>query len=276
MTLQFRSVTALQRPRFGLNQIGDRRGVALLMPMWLFSLVGVEFRLPYLIICLVVASTSLETKNRPFVPALARMALLLFRGRIWSTTEIWRGYDQEFREFREAPQNIDPSARAIVARFEERPWFVLRRVDSHVVSLEVIKCSVSLPDLFTGPHQPLGATPAYTTIDMPNGDQLELKHLEMGIDPVQAGQLKDTRLSRGARPYWGNWPRNLDYVVMLDADDQDNPFPDLSRSVHVGLFFAIYAVDRDPSEQAVVYNPLGQRRQIPPSRPWSRVGQRGW
>lgn len=56
-------------------------GVALLMPMWLFSLVGVDFRLPHLIICLVVAGTSLETKNRPDVPALAMMTLLLFGGR---------------------------------------------------------------------------------------------------------------------------------------------------------------------------------------------------
>ncbi len=113
---------------------------------------------------------------------------------------------------------------------------------------------MSLPDLFTGPHQPLGATPAYATVDMPDGDQLELKHLEIGIDPVQAGQLKDARPSRGARPYWGNRTRNSDCFAMLDADDQDNPFPDLSMSDHVGSFFAIYAVDRDPS----VYNPLGQ------------------
>ncbi|MDH3595978.1 MAG: hypothetical protein OEU09_13535 [Rhodospirillales bacterium] len=255
MTLQFRSVTALQRPRFELNQIGNRRGVALPMPMWLFGLVGVDLRLPYLIVCLVVAGTSLEPKNRPFVAALARMALLLFGARIWSTIEMWRGYDHEFREFREASQNIDLSARVMVARFEESPWFVPRRVYYHVVSLEVIKRSVSLSNLFTGRHQPLGATPACAMVDMPNGDQLELKHLEMGSDRVQAEQLKDKRLSRSARPNWGNWPRNLDYAVMLDADDQDNPFPNLSRSVHVGSFFAI---DRDPSEQAIVYNPLGQ------------------
>ena len=153
------------------------------------------------------------------------------------------------QELREASRTIDPGARVIVARYKELPWFVPTRISSPVVSLAVIERSVFLPDLFTGRQQPLGVTPAYAKIDMPNGDLLELKDLEEGIDPVQAEQLKDNRLLRGASPYWGNWPRNFDYLVMLDAAGQDNPFPDALRSVHVGSFFAIYAIDRAPTEQ---------------------------
>ncbi len=237
-----RSLTLVPSMRVPLAVLG---GVALFMPMWVFSLVGVDFRLPFLIVCLAVASTSLDTKNRPFIPALAMMALLLFGGRIWSTTELWRGYDQEFRELRQASQVIDPGARVIVGRFEELPWFVPSRIYSHVVSLAVIERSVFLPDLFTGPQQPLGAAPAYAAIDMPNGDLLELKDLEEGIDPVQAEQLKDKILRRGAKPYWSNWPDNFDYLVMLDAQGQDNPFPGIVIPVHLGSYFTIYAVVRD-------------------------------
>jgi hypothetical protein len=237
-----RSLTLAPAMRVPVVVLG---GVSLFMPMWVFSLVGVDFRLPLFIVCLVVAGTRLEAKNRPFIPALAMVAVLLFGGRIWSTTESWRGYDQEFQELREASRTIDPGARVIVARFEELPWFVASRIYSHVVSLAVIERSVFLPDLFTGPQQPLGVTPTYVNIDMPNGDLLELKDLEEGIDPAQAEQLKDKRLRRGARPYWGNWPGNFDYLVMLDADGQDNPFPGIVRPVHLGSFFAIYAVVRE-------------------------------
>lgn len=240
-----RSLTLVPAMRVPLVILG---GVALFMPMWVFSLVGVDFRLPFLIVCLAVAGTSLKTNTRPFIPALAMVALLLFGGRIWSTTELWRGYDQEFRELREASRTIDPGARVIVGRFEELPWFVPSRIYSHVVSLAVIERSVFLPDLFTGPQQPLGVTPAYADIDMPNGDLLELKDLEEGMDRFQAEQLKEKTLRRGARPYWGNWPANFDYLVMLDAEGRDNPFPGVVTPVHLGSYFAIYAVVRDGTE----------------------------
>jgi hypothetical protein len=223
-------------------------GMALLMPMWVFSLVGVDFRLPCLIVFLVVAGCTLETKNRPFIPALAMMALLLFGGRIWSTTEMWRGYDQEFRELREASRVIDPGARVIFSRFEELPWFVPSRIYSHVVSLVVIERSVFLPDLFTGRQQPLGVTPAYADIDMPNGDLLDMTYLEDGVDPVRAERLRDSRLWRGAWAYWGNWPQKFDYLIMLDARGQDNPFPDFVRPIHYGSYFTIYAIVRDRTE----------------------------
>jgi hypothetical protein len=216
--------------------------VAAVMPTWVFSLVGVDFRLPILIVCLVVAGTRLEAKGRRFLPALAIMALAVFGERVWSTTELWRGYDRQFQEFRDAAQNIDVGARVLVVRLIEGRLSVSQRMFSHMAALAVVERAVFLPDLFTGPQQPLGVRPAYEAADLPNGYDLSLRELRAGADPIQAERLKETRIIRGAKAYFAAWPSKFDYVVTLDAEDSHNPLPDLLRPLHQGSFFVIYAV----------------------------------
>ncbi|MHC4983788.1 MAG: hypothetical protein ACYTF6_11575 [Planctomycetota bacterium] len=216
--------------------------VAAALPTWVLSIVGVDFRLPLLIACLVVAGTRIEAKSLSHLPVIAIIALALFGERIWSTTETWNRYDRQFQEFRDASKKIDVGARVLVARLIEGRLTVSERMYSHMAALAVIERSVFLPDLFTGPQQPLGVTLAYAPIDLPNGYDLGPTDLSAGADPAQAEQLETTRLVFGSRAYFAHWPRRFDYVVTLDAEDWINPFPDLLRPVHQGSFFVIYAV----------------------------------
>jgi hypothetical protein len=213
------------------------------MPTWMFSLVGLDFRLPLLIVCLVVAGTRLEAGGRRFLPALAVMALAVFGERVWSTTELWRGYDRQFQEFRQASQKIEEGGRLLVVRLIEDRLSVPERMYSHMAALAVVDRAVFLPDLFTGPQQPIGVAPAYAAADLPNGYDLSLAELRAGADPLQAERLKDTRIIRGAKAYFASWPRKFDYVLTLDAAGSDNPLPDLLTPVHRGSFFVIYSVN---------------------------------
>jgi hypothetical protein len=130
----------------------------------------------------------------------------------------------------------------LVVRLIEGRLSVSQRMFSHMAALAVVERAVFLPDLFTGPQQPLGVRPAYEAADLPNGYDLSLRELRAGADSIQAERLKETRIIRGAKAYFAAWPSKFDYVVTLDAEDSHNPLPDLLRPLHQGSFFVIYAV----------------------------------
>jgi hypothetical protein len=220
------------------------------MPTWLFNIAAVDFRLPVLLVCLLLAGTRIESRNREAVTVIATVALALFAARVWTMAETWRGYDRQFAEFREASAQIEAGARLLVARHPRKFMLngrpVFPRAYSHLPALAIIDRSVFLPYLFTGPQQPVRATPAYAALDTPNvnGHDFALDHLRAGADPAQAVRLQGFVNHRGVRAYWAFWPRNFDYVLMLDVEEPENPFPDLLEPVHDGSFFALYAVKR--------------------------------
>jgi hypothetical protein len=224
---------------------------AVAMPTWLFNVAAVDFRLPVLLVCLLLAGTRIESRNREAMTVVATMAVVLFAARVWTMAETWRGYDQQFAEFREASQKIDEGARLLIARqpgkFSLNGRAVFPRAYSHLPALAVIDRSVFLPSLFTGPQQPIRASSAYASIDTPNvnGQDFELQHLRAGADRTQAERLQGFVNNRGVKAYWAFWPRNFDYVVMLDVEDPVNPFPGLLDPVHEGSFFAIYAIKKN-------------------------------
>ena len=222
---------------------------AVAMPSWLFNIAGVDFRLPLILVCLLLAGTRVETRSREGMTVVATVALALFAARIWTMTETWRGYDRQFAEFREATEKIDEGARLLVARrpgtFSLNGRAVFPRAYSHLPALAVIDRSVFLPYLFTGPQQPVRSAPGYTAIDTPlaSDHDFSLERLREGADPVQAQALQGHVNDRGIKAYWAHWPRNFDYLMMLDVEEPTNPFPALLDPVHEGSFFMLYSVN---------------------------------
>lgn len=222
---------------------------ALAMPTWLFNVAAVDFRLPLVVACLAVAATRPRPRSRDKLVALGTMALVLFGARIWTVAEDWRFYDRQFAEFREAARQMEPGASLLAvrdpAKFVLNGRVVFRRAYSHLPALAVIDRSVFLPSLFTGPQQPLRAAPAYAEVDTPNlnGLTLTVAHLEAGADPRRAGQLPEVVNRWGVKAYWAFWPRRFDYLLVLDVEAPENPFPSLLTPVRQGSFFTLYAVE---------------------------------
>ena len=60
---------------------------------------------------------------------------------------------------------------------------------------------------------------------------------------MQAQGLQGRANDRGIKAYWAHWPRNFDYLVMLDVEEPTNPFPAFLDPVHEGSFFMLYSVN---------------------------------
>ncbi len=258
--------------RFPLIVLGI---AAVFMPNWLLNVWGVDFRLPPVLACLVLAGTRIEPLNRNIAVIVATTALVLFGARVWSLSQSWRELDKDFAELRSASHVIELGARLLPVlnlptsgdEHSQRSSGLIdglltmqgysavrtsggRSVPSpvywHLPALAVVERSVFLPTLFTEPQQPLRAAPANERIDTPSGHAATLAQLLAGADPSQARLLVNMVDRLGNKAYWAFWPENFDYVLVLDFGESRNPLPKLLDRVHKGSYFTIYEVTGAP------------------------------
>jgi hypothetical protein len=254
---------------------------AVLMPNILLNVWAVDFRLPPVLACLVVAGTQIAPWDRKTAMIVATTALILFGAKVWSLGQSWQSLDQDFAELRSASQVIEPGARLLPVlnlpafvdapdqRSSDQIYGLLaltgspavrtsdgRSVPSllywHVPALTVVERSVYLPTLFTGPQQPLRAAPANERIDTPAGRAVTLPQLMEGADPIRSRKLVNMVDRLGNKAYWAFWPENFDYLLLLDFGEPRNPFPGLLEPLHKGTYFTIYAVKGAPKQDQVI------------------------
>jgi hypothetical protein len=171
------------------------------------------------------------------------VAMLLFAVRIYDISQEWRRVGQHFTEFRVALKVIEPGAAILPVqkqnvpvpegetRFDHAYW--------HMPVLAVIDRSAYVPTLFTDPtKQPVRAAPKRESMDSYFGAPIELPLL---VDSADGGNAVAGGV--GMQPFWQDWPKRYDYVVITHFGEKGNPLPDLLIPVHEGSFFDIYRID---------------------------------
>ncbi len=224
------------------------------MPTWLSSSWLSDIRLPVALPFFLIASIRPDW-SRLRAPAWLAVAPFLLLGlRIWAVSETWRDTDRQFAEFRSASQFVTTGARLLIVGQDPRdgravagvPAFLAREWDetfSHMSALAVIDRAAFIPSLFTGatPVRPTSRNAGlFHTQTMPLSPEL----LANSMTPQQMSALDIRPNFLGEMPYWGEWPRNFDFVLSLDLG-QETPLdlPPLALVVR-GSFFRLYRVTK--------------------------------
>jgi hypothetical protein len=228
-----------------------------LMPSQLLSVWGADFRLPTVLMLLLVAATELRLGSKraaiTFVGLVA--GLMLFR--CVTVTLDWRRMDADFAEFQAATGDIARGSRIIAVQSTEdhRPApapnaFPYR----HVAALAVIERDVFHPLLFTKPTRPLRFVGAGTELESnqvsvmrPIGwhparpefagtDAATVGQVEQIQERVQAFELVTSTTD------WSDWPEHFDYLIDFSYGVERNPVPGLLTEVRRGSYFTIFKI----------------------------------
>lgn len=153
----------------------------------------------------------------------------------------WRDYNEQVAAFRVMARAVEPGAKVLVGRL---PPTQRDRCDEpprwpeffyHVPSLLVIDRTAFVPMLFAAPGmQPIRVTDAYQAIAEPGA--LIVPWAKLLAADTQAGRaelLAAARLSVWRQPYFLDWRRSYDYLLLVALDCAD-PIPADSRLTPVG------------------------------------------
>jgi len=203
-----------------------------------------DLRLPLALALLLVAGLRPRAVTPKVALAVGCAAAVLFTARIADVAADWRAVDRDYAEFRAALGKIEHGASLLPVQKQNVPLAEGEvRFDNaywHMPVIAVVDRAAFVPTLFTDPtKQPVRAAVARMAMDTEFGAPIELALL---IDSAQGGDVIAGGV--GMRPFWKDWPKRYDYVVITHFGAGENPLPDLLAPVHGGSFFDIYRVRR--------------------------------
>jgi len=210
-----------------------------LMPNTLLGVWGVDFRLPPVLVMLLISATQFAT----FDGGRARLVTpLLIAGLVLARViTVWQPIatgDRQFAEFRDATAEISRGARVIVTLDEgERGLALPARAYWHVAQLAVIERSAFVPFLFTAPWVSLRPSARNRLVDTGSGHSLTTAKLELGLDPDFIARFRNAELDAYHRVYWAYWPDEFDYLVRIDPAPMSAEVADQLRLIGQHNFF---------------------------------------
>jgi len=219
---------------------------ALGAPEWALGGWAVHLRLPAVFGAMLFAAVEFRMKP-PVRAGLAVLALAMIAFNSIRLTQNWLGYDEQYREFQAALEEVPRGARlltvldgnAIGERADQPYW--------HMAEFAIPERGVFTPLLFTtkGQHvvqwnEPLARYAAQTAEQGSPPDIDELATLARGdldADP----DLKETV------PYLNHFQCHFDIAVVVHLDGKRTPVPTMLRLRQKGSFFSFYDILPDES-----------------------------
>lgn len=208
-------------------------GLALVIPPQVLGISFTHYRLPFVAVALLIASTRPLTENDTLCKALALAFVAVLAAKLFYMTGVWQRYDAGAQEFIRQAQVIKPGDRALVVNREYPAGFVEHL---HTGSYLTIERQAFIPNLFTL-MQYFRAKGDYARLSPPTATHpMNAKLLEV----ARAG--KDKRLDAPPNAYFKTWWKDFDYVVAYEGPDAKPLMPALLKPVARGSFFRIYKV----------------------------------
>ncbi len=219
--------------------------LCVLMPNTLLGVWGVDFRLPPVLVMLLIAATQLATLDSSRVRLIASLLIAgLVLARVITVWQPIATGDRQFAEFRDATAEISRGARVIVTLDEgERALALPARAYWHVAQLAVIERSAFVPFLFTGATQ-IRASARNRELDTGSGHPLTTAELELGLDPDFVARFRNAELDAYHRVYWADWPDEFDYLVQIDPIDRGGHIGTKLKNVRLFSYFYIATIER--------------------------------
>lgn len=220
---------------------------AILMPNLLSDVWGADFRLPTIVICMLIAAIGFERVGTTPERVIAGIAIAIFIGRTVLISQAWHDVDKNFDEFRRASAAIPAGSSLLVAAdpadVPDGKPVLYEMLYWHIGALAVIERSAFYPTLFTG-HTTVTASPRRRPIDSPSGTPLSRRVLAGSANPEGLKYKLGHELSRYNRIYWIGWPNTFDYLLSIRFENKENPYPQSLTEISEGSFFDLYRITK--------------------------------
>jgi hypothetical protein len=199
--------------------------ICVLMPNTLFGVWAVDFRLPPVLLMLLIASTRPKFLiGRPARPVVAGVVAAMVMLRVISLWPQFQLADRQFTEFKDAIRGMGMTegARVLVSLDDAPGKLALpQRAFWHLAQIAVIERQAFVPFLFTGVTQ-VRPTARNRDLDTPVGHPLESVELTSGLDSEFIAQYRNRILDAYRRVYWADWPKHFDYLIRINPAALDN------------------------------------------------------
>jgi hypothetical protein len=217
------------------------------MPSMLLSVAKVDFRLPLLVLLLLLGVSRLRLPSPRIAAILAALGLALFGSRVASVTDSWLAFDRSFAEFRAAAAQLERGARVLSVQYrpggEQQPN---ERFYWHLAALAIIDRDAFSPTFFADPAKhPVRVRPSVEQLHSPDVEPITIEALAAGADRGVSAELVARKYSLGYRAYWAFWPERFDIVVVMHfGRPVGNPVPRHLSRIAAGSYFDLYRVVR--------------------------------
>jgi hypothetical protein len=229
---------------------------AILMPSRLMSVWGCDFRLPTIILLLLIGGTELGYKTRKHAMAIASLIVVLMLVRVGTVSMDWRRMAADFDEFRAAMMVFDRGSKVVVVQslYDSRdPPAASLFPYRHIAAFAVIDRDVFLPHLFTAatPLRLVSPQGAWTTDQLAVFRRPEWHHTDPAFAAADATTTREVeKVQRAIQDFdqasstidWSDWPEQFDYLIDFDYGRPENPVPALLTELHRGSFFSIFRI----------------------------------
>ena len=201
--------------------------VTVMMPNYLSGVWGTDFRLPAILVCVLLASVVSSSRAAKQVQFIVVLGAALLIGRSYFIADHWKALDRHFSEFRTASAAITSGA-AILEVQDPRdkpdtPGRIVLPAYWHLGALAVIDRAAFFPTLFTG-HTSINASPAREAINSPVGTPVTRDVFLNAANAENSPYPLGHRLSRYFRLYFIGWEKTYDYVLAVRFDNA-SPLP---------------------------------------------------
>jgi hypothetical protein len=208
---------------------------------------GADYRIPIVLVALLIASCSWRAVPTRATLPLAGFLIALLTANLAVITWAWRPIDRQFEEFR-ATMVVIPEGARIIAFYDEDGIDPSLKHEpdtlyDHLPALAVIERDAYLPYLFKHPMMPVQGAPERRATDTPVGQPISLAALIDGADPVRGTAMLGTPMTMGIHNYWGGWPDRYDYAIEFSFGAHP-ALPAQLQLVKTGHFFNIYKIVR--------------------------------
>lgn len=226
--------------------------ISMAMPLSLFGIWGVDFRLPPVLLMLAIAATRPTGVDGPTPgPAISTIVCLMVVVRVATLWPQLEAADEQFVKFREASKEIPEGARVLATLDVTSDRLALpSKAYWHLVLLAVIERNVFVPFIFTGTAQ-LRPSPHNRLIDTPSGHIMTSQVIAEGLNPNFVAKYGYKMTDAHHRIYWAEWHKNFDYLVRINLDQEDYGISEYLSNTKKYNYFEISAVKKpDAADEA--------------------------